>query len=139
MFEHDVTIELDPTEAYVVAQFARFTTSDVPQPCLSHRFLISFATVFLNQTTEDGALLTDTMAEAMCVSEEDLLVLRDLVPLTAMVGSNAIGLGIHRKIYRAFLQYHPEHAIEIRFGAPEEQQTDQKDSRFQVWKRTGGK
>ncbi len=115
-----ISISLEPSESFVIAQFARHLGADPHSAHVSREFLLDFAVVLLHHTTEAGAVTPDAPAETMPLREEDVLSLRELVPLTATVGSSPVGLSIHRKLYEVLLRYHPEEASELVFSDQEE-------------------
>ena len=120
MVDSRVSISLEPSESFVVAQFARYLASEQHTTHVSRQFLLDFAVVFLHHTNESGALVPEAPAECIPLSEEDILSLRELIPVTATVGSTPVGLSLHRKLCEALLRYHPEQASEVLFGDEEE-------------------
>ena len=120
MVDSRVCISLEPSESFVVAQFARYLASEHQGTHVSRQFLLDFAVVLLHHTNESGALVPDAPVESIPLGEEDILNLRELIPVTATVGSTPVGLSLHRKLYEALLRYHPEQASELHFGDEEE-------------------
>ena len=115
-----VLIALEPQESFVVAQFLRYLAPEEHHPHVSRRFLMDFGVVLVHHTDEAGGLIPSAPPEEIPVTEEDILNLRELIPASATVGSKAVGLSIHRKLYSSLLRYHPEHSTELRFGEEEE-------------------
>ena len=60
------------------------------------------------QSQRTGALVPDAQLESIPLAEEDILSLGELIPVTATVGSTAVGLSLHRKLCEALLGDHPE-------------------------------
>lgn len=133
-----VTLTLVPTESYVVAQFIRFLVPE-QHPRVSWQFLLAFGVAYLHHTEETLGLLADEEAEDVPVGEDDILALRELIPVTASVGSKAVGLSIHRKLYTALLQLHPEEATELHFSYEEGPTREALDTRFRALKRRKGR
>ena len=115
-----VSITLEPSESFVVAQFARYLASDQQTIHVSRQFLLDFAVVLVHHTNESGALVPDAPVECIPLAEEDVLNLRELIPVTATVGSTPVGLSLHRKLCEALLRYHPEQASVLHFGDAQE-------------------
>ena len=118
--EPQISIKLEPSESFVVAQFIRYLAPDEQHPHVSRQFLMEFGVVLLHHTNESGGLITDAQVETIPVTEEDILNLRELIPATATVGSTPVGLAIHRKLYEALLRHHPEQIAELQFGEEDE-------------------
>ena len=117
---HRLSVEFAPQESFVVAQFARHLVSDQEEPHVSWQFLMDLAVVILHQTSEGGNLTGDAPPESVPMTEQDILSLRELVPVTATVGTTPVGLSIHRKLYEVLLRLHPDQAAEVQFGTEEE-------------------
>ena len=100
---------------------------------------MDFAVVFLHHTSETGSLLTDAEAEAIPITEQDIVNLRELIPATATVGSTPVGLSVHRKLYEALLRYHPYQAAELQFGEQDEPSKEALALQLQRLKRRKGK
>ncbi len=118
--ERTVHLTLQPRETFVLAQYLRHMVPDGRPPHVSSRFLLDFGLAFLHQVGEDGRPNDASPSEHVPISEEDVLSLRELVPLNATLGGMAVGVSIHRKLYEALLRLHPEHASELRFVEVEE-------------------
>ena len=110
-----INIELEPEETFILERYVKH----LPQegfPTVSGACLLELAVVLLHHTDEVGQLLTGARAEAIRISEQDLLVLRELVPAECSVGNRPIGLSLHRKLYEGLLRCYPDQAVELHFG-----------------------
>jgi hypothetical protein len=118
--EQQIGLRLQPRETLALAQFLKFLVPEDRIPHVSRRFLMDFAMVFLHQIGENGSPNDSNQMEEVSVTEEDVLNLRELVPVSATMGSTPVGVLLHRKLYEAILRFHPEQASELRFAEVDE-------------------
>ncbi len=122
---------LRPADTYVVAQYAHYSEKEG----LSQQFLLDFAVVVQHHVGEEGELLEDSTPERLQLDETDLLTLLQAVPALTLVGSQPVGLALHRKCYAALLRLNPQAAVELHFGEQEGPSREDVQPQLQVLKR----
>lgn len=106
-------IELTSYETHIIAQYIKYMADS--NLTVSRKFLDDFAVIFTHHVDNNGRPLTDVATEQLEISETDLLVLRELIPLLASnMKESIVGSMIHKKLYEELLRKNPDIAVELR-------------------------
>ena len=118
--QSETTIELIPADTYAIAPHIQHLVPHSAYPHVTLTFLLDFAIIFLKHIDKEGKLVADANSEIIPVAQDDLLALRELVPVTVGVGTAyPAGMAIHRKIYRALLRLDPVRSEDLPFDDEE--------------------